>query len=184
MSDKDKDKKVKTNPKRELMREIRIEKVTLNVGCGADQAKIERAKKLLEMLTKMKPLVTRSKRRSTFGVSKGKPVGVRVTLRGKQASDFLKLALTGVENRIKASQFDPEGNFSFGIAEYIDIPGIKYQHSIGMLGFDVAVTLERAGFRIKRRRLQKKRLPARHKINKAEAINWLKRNFEVEVIES
>lgn len=165
------------------MRAIRIEKVTLNVGCGDDKEKIEKAKKLLEYLTEGRPMITKSKRRSTFGMTKGKPIGVMITLRKKKAVEFLKKALQGVENRLKASQFDKEGNFSFGIKEYIEIPNVKYKHEIGMLGLDVSVTLERPGFRIKRRRIQKRKIPTRHKINREEAMNWVKNNFGVDVIE-
>jgi len=165
------------------MQEIKIEKVTLNVGCGDDKEKIERAKKLLEYLTERKPLVTKSKRRSTFGVVKGKSIGVMVTLRGTKALEFLKKALETTEKKLKFSQFDDEGNFSIGIREYIEIPGVKYQYDVGVLGLDVAVTLERAGFRIKRRRIQQRKIPAKHRINKEDAMNWVKNNFEVEIIE-
>lgn len=163
------------------MRKIKIEKVTLNIGCGDDNAKLEKATKLLEYLTERKAVITKSKRRSTFGVAKGKPIGVMVTLRGKSAEDFLKRALEGVEKKLKFSQFDVEGNFSFGIKEYIDISGIKYKHDIGMLGLDVAVTLERPGFRIKRRRIQQRKIPRKHTINKEETAEWLKNNFGVEI---
>lgn len=169
----------KVNP----MREIKIEKVTLNVGCGDDADKVERAQKLLKMLTGRKPVITRSKRRSTFGVSKGKPIGEMVTLRGEKAVEVLKLVLTGVENKLKASQFNEDGNFSFGVGEYIELEGIKYKHEIGMLGFDVAVTLARPGFRISKRKVRTKRVPKKHKINKDEAINWIKEKFGVEIIE-
>jgi large subunit ribosomal protein L5 len=165
------------------MRTIRIEKVTLNIGCGDDKAKIEKAVKLLELLTGMKPIITKSKRRSTFGVVRGKPLGAMVTLRKKSAEEFLKKALTAVENKLNKKQFDGEGNFSFGIKEYIDIPSVKYSHEIGMMGLDVGVTLERPGFKIKRRRIQQRKIPAKHKINKEEAINWLKNKFGVELIE-
>jgi large subunit ribosomal protein L5 len=163
------------------MREIRIEKVTLNVGCGDDPEKIERAKKLLEKLTERRAVITRSRRRSTFGVAKGKPIGVKVTLRKSKAVEFLKLALEGVEKELKASQFDQEGNFSFGIREYIDLPKIKYDHEIGMLGFDVTVSLERPGFRIKRRRIRKRRIPTKQKISREEAMEWLKKKFGVKI---
>jgi large subunit ribosomal protein L5 len=165
------------------MRSIRIEKVTLNIGCAADLQKIERAKKLLEYLTGKKAVVTKSKRRSTFGVAKGKPVGVKVTLRKKEAVEFLKKALEAVDKKIEASKFDKDGNFSFGIKEYIEIPGVKYSHEIGMLGLDVCVTLERPGFRIKRRRIQKRKIPKSHRISKEEAIEWVKKNFGVEIID-
>jgi large subunit ribosomal protein L5 len=165
------------------MRAIKIEKLTLNIGCGDDKNKIEKATKLLEMLTEKKPVITKSKRRSTFGIARGKPLGAMVTLRKKPAEEFLKKALVAVENKLNKRQFDVEGNFSFGIKEYIDIAGVKYLHEIGMMGLDVTVTLERAGFRVKKRRIQQRKIPAKHKINKEEAINWLKNKFGVEIIE-
>lgn len=163
---------------------IVIDKVTINLGCAGDEGAIERAKKLLIMLTdEKKPVVTVSKRRSTFGIAKGEPVGVKKTLRGKAAAEFLKLALGGVENRLKGSQFDSEGNFSFGVKEYIEMPGVKYKYEIGMLGFDVAVSLRRAGFRISRRRIQKGKISTKHKIKKEESMEWAKKNFGVEIVE-
>lgn len=166
------------------MRAVRLEKVVINIGCAGETDAIERAKKLLVMLTDgRKPVVTLSKRRSTFGVAQHKPVGVKVTLRGKPAMDFLKLAFAGVDNKIKNSQFNDQGNFNFGVKEYIEMPGVKYKHDIGMFGFDVTVSLERAGFRIKRRRVQKRKIAARHKIKKEESIKWIKDNFGVDVIE-
>lgn len=163
------------------LREIKIEKVTLNIGCGNDLPKIEKAKKLLENLTGRKPLITLSRKRSTFGVTKGKPMGVKVTLRKKKAEEFLRLIFQSLENKLKPSQFDSRGNFNIGIKEYIELPGIKYLHEVGMLGLDVSVALERFGYRIKRRRIQKRKIPSKHKINKDEAINWVKEKFGVKV---
>ena len=164
------------------MREIRIEKVVLNIGCGGDLQKIERAEKLLKKITgREKVLITKSRKRSTFGIAKGKPIGVKVTLRKKDAEEFLKRAFSAIDNRLKASFFDEEGNFSFGIKEYIDLPGIKYDPSIGMLGLDVCVTLERPGFRIKRRKIQRRKIPKEHRISKKEAMEWVKKKFGVEI---
>jgi len=164
------------------MRQIRIEKVVLNIGCGGDLQKVEKAEKLLKYLTgREKVLITKSKRRSTFGIAKGKPIGVKVTLRKKKALEFLKKAFAAIDNKLKASWFDEEGNFSFGIKEYIDLPGVKYKPEIGMLGMDVCVTLERPGFRIKRRKVQKRKIPKEHRISKEEAIEWVKKTFGVEV---
>lgn len=165
------------------MRKIRIEKVTLNIGCGDDAQKIERAKKLLQMLTDRTPVVTKSKRRSTFKIAKGRPLGAMVTLRRQAAEEFLKRALESIENKMDKSHFDNEGNFNFGIKEYIDIPGVRYSHDIGMMGLDVAVTLERAGFHVKKRRVKKAEIGAKHKLNKEETINWIKDTFKVDVIE-
>lgn len=165
------------------MQQIRVEKVTLNIGCGDDKAKIDKATKLLQNITERTSVVTKSKRRSTFGVAKGKPLGAMVTLRRQASVEFLKKALVAVENKIKKSQFDKDGNFSFGIREYIDIPGVRYSHEIGMMGLDVSVTLERPGFHVKRRRIRQAKIGRTHKINKEEATEWLKNNFGVEIIE-
>jgi len=176
----EKQKRSKNNP----MREVKLEKVVINIGCGGDTDAIDRAKKLVEMLTDgRKPVVTLSKSRSTFGVAKHNPVGVKVTLRGKQAMEFLKLAFAGIDNKIKDSQFTDYGNFNFGVGEYIELPGIKYRHDIGMLGFDVTVELRRSGYRIKHRRLQKRKIPTTHKIKKEESIKWVKDKFGVEIVE-
>src|SRR3990172_5788781 len=142
------------NPGANVMQQIRVEKVTLNIGCGDDNAKLEKATKLLQMLTDKKPLVTKSKTRSTFGVAKGKPIGVMVTLRKQPAVEFAKRAMTALENKLKKSQFDKDGNVNFGVREYIDIPGVRYSHDIGMIGFDVSVTFERPGYRVKKRRIR------------------------------
>ncbi len=165
------------------MREIKIEKVTLNVGCGDDKQKIEKATKLLELLTEQKPVGTVSKKRSTFGVAKGKPLGVKVTLRKKKAEDFFKLALAAQGNKLRAVQLDEQGNINIGVKEYIDLPGVKYSHDVGVLGLGVAVTLNRKGYRIARRKIMKTHIGKKHKINKEEVLNWLKQKYGVEIVE-
>jgi len=162
------------------MREILIDKVVLNVGCGGDLEKIERAKKLLEYLTNKKPTITKSRKRSTFGIAKGKPVGVKVTLRKKDAYEFLKKALSATNYTLKESQIN-DGNFSFGIKEYIEITGVKYRHDIGMLGLDVCVNLKRKGFRVKERRVKRSKIGGNHLIKKEEVIKFLKENFNVKI---
>jgi len=156
------------------MRQVRIEKVTLNIGCGDDKQKIEKAQKLLEKLTESKPVITASKRRSTFGIAKGRPLGVKVTLRKGKADNFFTSVLKSVDNKIKESQIDKDGNMSFGVKEYIDLPNVRYSPEIGMLGMDVAVTLERPGYHVKKRRVRKAIIGKKHKIYKEDAVNWLK----------
>ena len=163
------------------MREIRIEKVTLNMGCGADRDKLERAEKLMARLTGQKPLITRTKRRTTFGMARKKPIGVKVTLRGEKAEKFLRDALQAVNFELKESQINP-GNFSFGIKEYIDLPNVKYDPEIGILGMDVCVTLERPGYRVKRRKIKRAKIGKKHLITKDETIEWLKEKFGVKIV--
>ena len=162
------------------MKEIRVEKVTLNVGTGTDKEKLDRAKKLLESLTKQKAVITVTRKRNTFGVAKGRPIGVKVTLRGQNAELFLADVLNSMDKKINESKIS-EGNFSIGIKEYIDLPNANYDPDIGIIGFDVAVTLSRFGFRVKRRRLRKSKIGKGHLISKGETVEWIK-NLGVEVV--
>ena len=164
-----------------IMREIRIEKITLNMGCGTDKNKLDRAKKLLETLSGQKILTTLSRKRSTFGIAKGKPIGVKVTLRKERALKFLRGALSAVDNELKESQID-NGNFSIGIREYIDLPDVQYDPEVGIMGLDVCVTLERPGFRVMRKKIKQSKISIKHKITKVETIEWLKNKFGVKIV--
>jgi large subunit ribosomal protein L5 len=94
------------------------------------------------------------------------------------------LALRAAGNSLKMSQFDEQGNFSFGIEEHTDFPGMKYDPEVGIFGMDVSVSLRRAGFRIARRRIAQKKLPAGQKLNKADTIEFMKKQFGVEILEA
>lgn len=165
------------------MREIRIEKVTINIGVGEPGERLEKARELLRRLTGKKPTITRAKKKvPKWSIRQGLPIGVKVTLRGKEAEEFLKRAFEAVGNKIYKSSFDENGNFSFGIREYIDIPGMKYDPSIGVFGMDVCVTLERPGYRVKRRKVHRAPVGKRHRITREEAITFVKEHFGVEVV--
>jgi len=163
------------------MQNIRIEKITINIGCGEAGEKLEKAKKMLERLTDRKILITKTHRRTTFGTAKGRPIGCKVTLRGKEAEEFLKKALDAVDFKLSENVFDSQGNFSFGIKEHIDIPGVKYDPEIGIFGMDVCVTLERPGFRVKRKRISHE-IGKKHLIKPEEAKEWVVKNYGVEII--
>ena len=114
---------------------IHLGKVTVNIGVGASGEALEKAEKLLTKLCGQKPVRTVSKSRIPgWGIRKKQPIGVKVTLRGKKAVDFVNTVVEAKDRMIKPSQFDENGNFAFGISEYIDIPGIKYDPEIGIYG--------------------------------------------------
>lgn len=167
------------------MREILIEKVTVNMGIGEPGENLDNAKELLARLSGGKKIIeTASKRRvPSFHLRKGLPIGVKVTMRKKNAEEFLKKALAAKKNTLKEKNFDSTGNFSFGIAEYIDFPGVKYDPSMGMYGFDVCVTLKRKGERVSKRKLRKSKIGKSHRITKQEAIEFAKDKYEVKFAE-
>ncbi|MBI2507596.1 50S ribosomal protein L5 [Candidatus Woesearchaeota archaeon] len=162
------------------MKEIRIEKVTLNVGTGEAGSKLEKAMKLLQNFSNQKPVATVTKKRiPTWGVRPGMSIGAKVTLR-KNQDKFVENMLSAIGNKLSEKKIG-DGTFSFGISEYIHVPGAKYDTSIGIIGFGIMVTLERKGFRVKKRIVGKSKIPQRHLISKQETINFLKDKFKTKI---
>ncbi len=149
----------------------RIAKVTVNISVGESGERLQKAVKVLEMLTGQKPSIRRAKRTiRDFGIRKGEPIAAVVTLRGEKAIEFLRRVLPAVGNKFKASQFDEYGNVGFGIKEHILIPGVRYDPEIGVFGMDVVVTVERPGYRVARRRRARSHIPRRHRVTREESM--------------
>lgn len=158
----------------------RLVKVTVNIGVGESGERLQKAVRVLEMLTGQKPSVRRAKRTiRDFGIRKGEPIAAVVTLRRGRAVEFLRKALQAVGNKLRASQFDEFGNVAFGIKEHILIPGVRYDPEIGVFGMDVVVTVGRPGYRVARRRRARSRIPRRHRVTKEESMVLLHEMFGV-----
>lgn len=167
-----------------VMQELRISKVTVNIGVGEGGEKLAKAENLLEKLTDQKPVKTLARSTNpTFGIRKGVPIACKVTLRKEKAEKFLKKAIDAVERKLKSTNFDNLGNVSFGIKEHIDIPGVRYDPAVGIFGMDVCLTVERPGYRIKRRKVLQRKISKRHSIAKEEAIKFMKEKYNVSVEE-
>lgn len=166
------------------MRKPRIAKVTVNIGVGSSGERLQKAARVLEMLTGRKPVPRKAKKTiKEFGIRKGENIAVMVTLRRQAAIDFLKKVLEAIGWRIPAKSFDEYGNVSFGIREHIAIPGVKYDPEIGIFGMDVAITIERPGYRIiRRRRCRKRHIPRRHRVSKEESMILLEKELGVRIV--
>ena len=166
------------------MRDLHVEKVVVNIGVGEAGERLVKAEKVLEMVTGQKPVETISKTvNRDLGIRQGMPLGCKVTLRGQVAEDFVKKALVIREMRVPEYSFDKEGNMSFGISDYTDFEGMKYDPEIGIFGMDISVVLRRPGNRITQRALLRRRIPKSHRVCRDEAIQFMKDKFEVEVVE-
>jgi len=170
---------VQENP----MRRIRVGKVVVNIGLGKSGEAIERGKKVLEQVTGQSPTQTRAKRSvRDFGIHKGEPIGVVVTVRGTESTKLIEKLLAAREKKLQASCFDSRGSVSFGIKEHIEIPGIRYDPAIGILGMNVSILLERPGFSVARRGRRASRVGRSHLVSRDEATQYFKDNYGVTVI--
>lgn len=166
------------------MREIRLEKAVANIGVGDSGERLVKAEKVLAMVTGKKPVRTIAKTTNRdLGIRKGQQIGCKVTIRGKEAEEFVKKALWIRENRLAKYSFDPEGNFSFGIQDYTDFPGMKYDPEIGIFGLDVSVSLNRPGKRIQRRSIMERSVPKRHRLSRKDGHEYVKQKYGVEVVD-
>lgn len=157
------------------MKDVKIEKVVLSIGGTADD--LEKGVKLLKILTQRNPARMKSKKRiPSLGVRPKLEVGAVVTIR-KNAEETLKKMLAAIDNILKKKQISENG-FSFGIKEYIEIPGIEYQRDIGIKGLDVTVAFKRAGRRVKIRKIKRGKIPKRQIITKQEIIKFMEDNFQ------
>jgi len=169
-----------TNPHRA----VRVIKVVVNTGVGESGEPRTKAEKVLEMVTHQKPVATRSHSTNRdFGIRKGQEIGAKVTLRGGVARDFLKRAFEARDNQFDVDSIDRNGNFSFGIADYTDFSGMKYDPAIGIHGMDISVEMGRAGHRIRDRRLQARPLPKALRSTRDETRGYLVATLGVTILE-
>ena len=165
------------------MKKIFLSKIVLNMGVGKSGEPIEIGKKTLTQITGKKPNARNAKKsQRDWGIRKGEPIGVAVTVRGNAAIELLKRLLVAKDNKINQRAIDNEGNVSFGIKEHIDIPGIKYDPKIGILGLDVTISLKRPGYNIKLRSNHKAKIGKNHRITKNDSIEFFTKNFGVKTI--
>ena len=166
------------------MQAIRISKLVINIGTGNEERHTDAAKKLITLITSRTPVDELSRKRNpSFKITKGQKIGAMVTVRGEEIKKLLPRLLDATDNRIKDSSITPN-SLSFGIKEYIDIRGIKYDPAIGMLGMNVNLSFRRMGARVEYRKRGAARIPDHHRIIDRDAIkSFMEKEFGVNVAE-
>ncbi len=132
-----------------VMEVPRLVKIVINCGVGkaAGQASlIEGAQRDLEMITGQKPLVTRAKKSiANFKLREGQAIGVKVTMRGDRAWEFLDRLISVSIPRIRDfrglpfKSFDGRGNYTFGVTEQLIFPELDYDKIDQPRGMDITI---------------------------------------------
>ncbi|MFX0040024.1 MAG: 50S ribosomal protein L5 [Promethearchaeota archaeon] len=165
------------------MKKPYLEKIVLNIGVGVGGEELEKAVTVLETIADQKAMKTLSKTNvKEFNLRKGRPIGAKVTVRGKNADKLLKKLLIVNNNKILERSFDDYGNFGFGITEHISIPGIEYDNRIGIWGLDCIGRVVKPGMRVKFRKKSRSKVPKHHYLTREETQYFLKQKFGVEIV--
>ena len=163
----------------------RIAKVCVNIGVGEGGDRLVNAESVLKMVTGVKPQRTLGKiQNRDLKVRIGAPIGCKATIRNSdKIKQFLTDAFSCREDVIPSWNFDREGNLSFGVRDYTDFPGQKYDPDIGIFGMDINIVLERPGHRVSRRRRRNTKVARNHRVIRDECKQWFVENFGITIVE-
>ena len=157
-----------------VMQIPRVEKVVLNIGVGSetqtDSKALDAAVNDLTIIAGQKPVIAKARKSiSNFKLREGKPIGVKVTLRGERMWSFLdrlmNLALPRVRDfrGVSGDAFDGRGNYTLGLREQLVFPEIDYDKIDKLRGLEITVVTTARTDEQGRRLLQLLGMPFRKK---------------------
>ncbi len=131
-----------------VMQVPRVRKVVVNVGVGEalDNPKaMDFVVQDMATITGQQPVITRARKSiAAFKLREGRPIGVKVTLRGERMWAFLDRLMNVALPRMRdfrgvPDTFDGRGNYSLGLREQLIFPEINYDKIDKVRGFSVCI---------------------------------------------
>jgi large subunit ribosomal protein L5 len=119
-----------------VMQVPQLDKIVVSIGLGEyvqNHKALDAAQGDLATITGQKPITVRAKKSiANFKLREGMPIGLKVTLRGRQMYEFLDRLLSLALPRIRDFRgvsdkaFDTRGNYTIGLKEQLIFPEIVY----------------------------------------------------------
>eukprot|EP01013_Petalomonas_cantuscygni_P043734 TRINITY_DN8414_c0_g3_i1.p2 TRINITY_DN8414_c0_g3~~TRINITY_DN8414_c0_g3_i1.p2 ORF type:complete len:188 (+),score=64.32 TRINITY_DN8414_c0_g3_i1:1803-2366(+) len=128
----------------------RLDKIVLNIGCGAeavkDSKKAKSAQEDLSAIAGQQAVITTARKSiAGFRVREEMPLGTKVTLRGDRMYEFLDRLITIAMPRVRdfrgvpGTSFDGRGNYATGLKEHIVFPEINFDKVDEVWGMDIII---------------------------------------------
>lgn len=124
-------------------------KIVINVGAGeavSNKNVLEKIQEQMANLAGQKPVITKAKKSvSAFKIRRGLPIGVKVTLRGKNMFSFLEKFIKIVLPRVRdfrglsENNVDKTGNLNVGLTEQTIFPEIDFDKIDKIRGLQITI---------------------------------------------
>lgn len=126
----------------------RLEKIVINTGFNAstEKGQIADIQKDLSAIAGQQAVITKARKSvSNFKLREGMPIGVMVTLRGRQMYEFLyrliAIALPGIRDfRGVKNKLDGHGNYTLGISDHSIFPEAHNDSGKLSFGMDICIS--------------------------------------------